>query len=252
MRWIASLLSLGIGGMVAQAWLAPRAPETTRNFSEAGAPVVTAAVRPAPAGLFSPGPALAAQPRITPLEQVSRTPQAVAVPASRSSTSSLLKPSPMGHAVRASLVLDIQNGLKRAGCYRGVASGTWGADTKRAMGAFLAAANARLPTERPDQFLLNLVMGQEHVVCDSPVTAPARSLARPAAPPQSNPPRKHAVILIEIGGTRAASDDSTRRPAASEARRRAARASGGSIESRRAIDGGEVAGVHIRADLDQR
>ncbi len=93
---------------------------------------------------------------------------AAAAPAIRQSRVPNAKPLPFatrGHAGRKALILDIQRGLARSGCYRGAMTGLWGADTKRALSAFLLAANARLPIDRPDDILLHLVDGHEHVNC---------------------------------------------------------------------------------------
>ncbi len=79
-----------------------------------------------------------------------------------------------GHA-RYELVLNIQRELKRAGCYGGTLSGSWSANTKRAMGSFMERVNATLPIDEPDYILLTLIKGQATASC---VTCPlGQSLA---------------------------------------------------------------------------
>lgn len=73
-----------------------------------------------------------------------------------------------GHA-RYELVLDLQRELKRAGCYGGTLSGSWNANTKRAMTAFMDRVNATLPMEEPDYILLTLLRGHTAATC---VTCP--------------------------------------------------------------------------------
>lgn len=78
-------------------------------------------------------------------------------------------------ASRYELVLDIQRELKRAGCYGGTLSGSWTANTKRAMSAFMERVNATLPMDEPDYILLTLIKGQAAASC---VTCPlGQSLA---------------------------------------------------------------------------
>lgn len=90
---------------------------------------------------------------------------------------------------RTKLVLEIQKALARSGCYRGAMTGEWSANTKRALSAFLSAANARLPIEQPDYILLSLVQGHGRVVCgeihpvDAQLLAPLKLNSRRAAPP---------------------------------------------------------------------
>lgn len=103
-----------------------------------------------------------------------------------------------GHAGRKQLILDIQRVLYRAGCYRGALTGAWDANTTHALGAFLVAANARLPIDKPDDFLLHLVKGHERVSCGEkafpsvPLTSPPKSGSQLAPPPG----------LMGIGGPR--------------------------------------------------
>ena len=82
-----------------------------------------------------------------------------------------------GHA-RYELVLNIQRELKRAGCYGGTLSGSWNANTKRAMGSFMERVNATLPIDEPDYILLTLIKGQAAASC---VTCPLGQSSRMAA-----------------------------------------------------------------------
>jgi hypothetical protein len=63
------------------------------------------------------------------------------------------------------LAREIQRELKRVGCYGGEIDGSWGAGSKRALGAFLERVNASLPTAEPDHFLLFLIKGERAATC---------------------------------------------------------------------------------------
>lgn len=58
---------------------------------------------------------------------------------------------------RYKLVVDIQQELKRAGCYWGRINGAWNASTRQAMLDFNTRSNAALPVDKPDYMLLSLV-----------------------------------------------------------------------------------------------
>ena len=66
---------------------------------------------------------------------------------------------------RAVLARDLQQELKRVGCYGGDITGTWTPSTKRAMAAFMDRVNATLPVEEPDYILLTLVQGHTAAAC---------------------------------------------------------------------------------------
>lgn len=127
--------------------------------------------------------------------------------------SGLLTIKPDGYIARKALVLDIQRALIRAGCYRGETTGQWGADTKRALGTFLTAANARLPIEKPDYILLSLIQGHIRVFCggidpaDTQMLAPLESDSRRSVPPG----------LMGIGGPKLVMSNPSAKPAASAA-----------------------------------
>ena len=58
---------------------------------------------------------------------------------------------------RYKLVVDIQQQLKRVGCYWGRANGAWNNNTREAMHSFTANTNAALPVDKPDYLLLSLL-----------------------------------------------------------------------------------------------
>jgi hypothetical protein len=98
---------------------------------------------------------------------------------------------------RASLVRELQRGLKRVGCYEGEISGVWTQQSRGAMRAFTGRINAALPVDEPDGVLLALVQGQKDKACGMPcppgegLAADGRCLPnavlaharRPTAPP---------------------------------------------------------------------
>jgi len=120
---------------------------------------------------------------------------------------------PTGYTARKTLILDIQRELTRASCYRGAMTGRWGVDTKRAMSAFLLAANARLPINQPDDVLLSLVQSNDHASCresrptEVQLVAPIESKSGPDRPPG----------LMGIGGPKPGTDEPFAKPAVSAA-----------------------------------
>lgn len=68
-------------------------------------------------------------------------------------------------ATRAKLARDLQQELKRVGCYGGHITGAWTPSTKRAMWAFMDRINASLPLDEPDYILLALVQGHSGMAC---------------------------------------------------------------------------------------
>jgi hypothetical protein len=69
---------------------------------------------------------------------------------------------------RASLVRELQRGLKRVGCYEGEVSGVWTQQSRGAMRAFTGRINAALPVDEPDGVLLALVQGHKDKACGMP------------------------------------------------------------------------------------
>ncbi|MTD96232.1 hypothetical protein GIW81_17980 [Hyphomicrobium sp. xq] len=73
-------------------------------------------------------------------------------------------PAPAGTALeptdpesRYKLVVDIQQQLKRVGCYWGRANGAWNNSTREALRTFTSNTNAALPVDKPDYLLLSLL-----------------------------------------------------------------------------------------------
>ncbi len=66
---------------------------------------------------------------------------------------------------RYRLVVDIQQELKRMGCYWGRVDGSWGPGTKDALQSFMTRVNAALPSDKPDYVLLTLLKSQSREVC---------------------------------------------------------------------------------------
>lgn len=66
---------------------------------------------------------------------------------------------------RYRLIVDIQQQLKRVGCYYGRIDGSWGASSKYAIQSFMERVNAALPTDNPDYVLLTLLQSQSGKVC---------------------------------------------------------------------------------------
>lgn len=68
---------------------------------------------------------------------------------------------------REQLARDIQQELKRAGCYDGPITGAWNGSSRRAMSAFLDRANAVLPFKDPDYVLLALAQNHREISCSA-------------------------------------------------------------------------------------
>ena len=66
---------------------------------------------------------------------------------------------------RYKLVVDIQQQLKRVGCYWGRIDGSWGIGTKDAMNEFTDRVNATLPLDEPDYVLLTLLQSHSEKTC---------------------------------------------------------------------------------------
>src|SRR6478609_5528960 len=75
---------------------------------------------------------------------------------------------PRGHGT---IGHQLQEELKRAGCYAGEVNGAWTTSTRRAMQAFMERVNAVLPIDQPDGILLALVQGHQGKVCGAPCPA---------------------------------------------------------------------------------
>ena len=73
--------------------------------------------------------------------------------------------SPTDPDARYKLVLDIQQQLKRVGCYWGRMDGSWGLATKGAMKEFTDRINATLPLNEPDYIQLTLIQSHGEKTC---------------------------------------------------------------------------------------
>jgi len=82
---------------------------------------------------------------------------------------------------RYKLVVDIQQQLKRVGCYWGRANGSWNNNTRDAMRTFTSQTNAALPVDKPDYILLSLLNAHNGRSCGAPETTTV------AAPPRGQP-----------------------------------------------------------------
>jgi hypothetical protein len=72
------------------------------------------------------------------------------------------QPVPM---TEGAVAIELQQELKRVGCYLGEVDGIWGPGSRRAMTAFIERANALLPVEKPDAILLRLVSAHTGAAC---------------------------------------------------------------------------------------
>lgn len=229
----ACYLLLAVGIWVAYLWLIYSRPLATSPPSS-----------PAVVGVFTEGPAPPSQPpRLIEVNYDSNNRQddpapqvTVVASAMRSYSPPASEPlpfGPTGYTARKTLILDIQRELTRARCYRGAMTGRWGVDTKRAMSAFLLAANARLPINQPDDVLLRLVQSHDHASCgerrptEVQLVAPIESKSGPDRPPG----------LMGIGGpkpeTSAANAHPSDEPEIGRARKQTVRKIGGEIEGNR-------------------
>lgn len=80
---------------------------------------------------------------------------------------------------RYKLVVDIQQQLKRVGCYWGRANGAWNNSTREAMRQFTTRSNSALPVDNPDYLLLSLLKSHNGRSCGASDETVA---AAPAAP----------------------------------------------------------------------
>jgi hypothetical protein len=92
------------------------------------------------------------------------------------------------------LAREVQKELRRVGCYEGESSGIWTPSSRLAAQRFVDRVNARLPTDKPDEFLLGLLRDQSDGICgqckrDETLDPSGRcmptALISKAAPPRS-------------------------------------------------------------------
>jgi hypothetical protein len=125
--------------------------------------------------------AAAAKPQVSATAPEAAEPVLKPLPASTSQaqyTRVLISP-----ADREMLARNIQRELRRMGCYRGDIDGTWGPQSRQAMGAFTAALKLRIPFDAPDEMMLRLVQGQPQRVCGGPDLDPEQAAATPSETP---------------------------------------------------------------------
>ncbi len=113
---------------------------------------------------FSPGISLAAMARRD-VSSVTRPDSTGGWRATSASEPQYHTLEPTSPESRYRLVVDIQQQLKRVGCYWGRADGSWGPGTKDAMQSFMTRVNAALPYDRPDYVLLTLLKSHNGEVC---------------------------------------------------------------------------------------
>jgi hypothetical protein len=61
---------------------------------------------------------------------------------------------------RYHLIVELQEQLKRVGCYEGRVDGSWGGGSKYAMQSFMQRVNSALPSDNPDYMVLTLLKSQ--------------------------------------------------------------------------------------------
>jgi hypothetical protein len=102
---------------------------------------------------------------------------------------------PRDSTSRYKLISDIQQQLKRVGCYYGRIDGSWNASTKDAMRSFTDRINAELPLDEPDYLLLTLAQAHAGKACGEcppglAPTANGRCIPQPTVA-QSRPADAH-------------------------------------------------------------
>jgi hypothetical protein len=96
------------------------------------------------------------------------------------------------------LVRELQNELRRVGCYQGDTDGDWGPGSRRAMRAFMERVSSGSPSETPDLVQLTLVRGFRGTACSaSPV--PGQMVAgRTELPVAGYPVRQRAPVQAAV------------------------------------------------------
>ncbi|MGZ5120718.1 MAG: peptidoglycan-binding domain-containing protein [Burkholderiales bacterium] len=103
---------------------------------------------------------------------------------------------------RYKLVLDIQQQLKRVGCYWGRIDGSWGLATKEAMKEFTGRVNATLPLDDPDYVQLTLIQSHSEKTCGAcpagqSLSASGRCVGLPITA-QAKPTAEAATVQKEV------------------------------------------------------
>ena len=217
-----------VGLLASDATVAPIATETSPR---AAAPKATVPARTVASGTGAenkPVTRVFSAPAVSPYQATASAPaKVIAATPSRVqrlaiATPPAAAPQPVTPATYA-LVRQLQNELRRVGCYHGRIDGDWGPASRFAMAAFTRQVNAALPTDRPDIVLLALVRRHRATACGglraTPRPAPTITAAAPA--PQIGAQRISAwrtrVDAAPATAGKASSQSRTRRPAARSA-----------------------------------
>ena len=123
-----------------------------------GTRVAKVEAAPAPAPAPTPTPAAAGAPSGWQTVVSTATPSASLTPQPTTLA-------PRDPDARYKLVLDIQQQLRRVGCYWGRMDGSWGIATKDAMKEFTDRVNAALPLDEPDYVQLTLIQSHGEKTC---------------------------------------------------------------------------------------
>lgn len=145
--------------------LAPRIeatvePETSRTFSPHVSLASLVPAQPPQPAASTPAQSQSSDPRFDPASGWQTV-----VSASGVALSSSVPLTPTDPDSRYKLITEIQQQLKRLGCYDGRIDGSWGAGSKEAMHAFTERVNAELPLDEPDYLLLTLLQAHNVRVC---------------------------------------------------------------------------------------
>ncbi len=128
---------------------------------------------------FSPGQALATSQQTVRVAAAPAVAPAARVEAIASWPTQVVAATPSGPLAptdpegRYKLVVDIQQQLKRVGCYWGRVNGAWNSNTREAMRDFTNRSNAALPVDKPDYMLLTILKSHNGRSCGAPETTVA-------------------------------------------------------------------------------
>ena len=108
------------------------------------------------------------------------------------------KLAPNDPEARYKLVLDIQQQLRRVGCYWGRTDGSWGIGTKDALKEFTDRVNATLPLDEPDYVQLTLIQSHGEKACGTcpagqSLSASGRCVGLPITAQASSPVRSRSL-----------------------------------------------------------
>ena len=228
MRSLGSLVLLSGIGVALFAYL-PAAVDRGNSLGELRHAAATSDVQLAPSGstltarlrAFSPSIALASPPAPAPALALSAPDVAQAQPAWQT-TVAVTTPAPVPATLpktlsptdpdaRYKLVLDIQQQLKRVGCYWGRMDGSWGIGTKDAMKNFTNRVNAALPLDEPDYVQLTLIQSHAERTCGAcpagqSLSAPGRCIGLPITAQAKQPTAQAASTQKEVLPWKAASE----------------------------------------------